>query len=128
MAELALQKKLTELGVWFKPQAYFHDKKKLFFPDFRLATTKNKLVVEVDGKSHLQKRQIEYDLQRSLWLRNSRNCIILRFTNEQVLDEMQMVIDSILNHNPLMKDGTYYGYLNVAEKQILDEYKMVVNA
>ena len=52
-----------------------------------------KLVIELDGGQHQQR--IEYDGRRTRWLR-SRAYTVLRFWNNEVLEDIDAVIDSIL--------------------------------
>lgn len=51
-----------------------------------------KLVIEVDGDSHLD--QVEYDLQRTHWL-EEQGLRVLRFTNEEVYFNLDGVIEAI---------------------------------
>ena len=97
-AEMVLAQALRTSGIAFKQQSYFLDEKTLFIPDFRLQCDYYKLVVEVDGPSHL--RQEQYDLKRSAWLRLHRNCRVIRFSNEQVISNVDAVIAEIQKHKP----------------------------
>ena len=54
-----------------------------------------RLGVEADGEIHLGKEQQEYDKQRTEYLAES-GIKILRFTNEQILNEIQEVLSNIL--------------------------------
>jgi very-short-patch-repair endonuclease len=53
-----------------------------------------RLGVEVDGEIHLEKEQHEYDNQRIKFLAEF-GIKILRFTNDQVLNEIQEVLSKI---------------------------------
>lgn len=53
-----------------------------------------KLVIEIDGKIHLRKENIEYDKMRTQLL-NYHNLQVLRFSNEEVLKDIQEVINRI---------------------------------
>lgn len=90
-AEVALWQQLQGrkiLGVRFRRQ-----KPALgFIPDFSCA--KPKLCIEVDGGYHLEPAQQEYDARRDEIFRY-RNYVVLRFTNEQVLTDMESVLDQI---------------------------------
>ena len=55
-----------------------------------------KLVVEVDGEIHLNKERHEYDLGRSAVL-NGFEITVIRFTNGQVLNSIDFVVDKILD-------------------------------
>ena len=52
-----------------------------------------KLVVEVDGRSHDER--IEYDAERTMWL-EGQGCRVIRFTNQQVMRDVVMVVEAIL--------------------------------
>lgn len=97
--EKTLLDALTRLNYWLKFQPYFFTDKHLFIPDFRLATTQYKLIIEVDGPSHNQQR--EYDAARTAWLQKNRNCVIERFSNEDVMMRIEMVLEKIAQHKPL---------------------------
>jgi very-short-patch-repair endonuclease len=76
----------SQLGVRFKAQ---HPIDK-FIVDFYCHNVK--LVIEVDGSIHeLQK---EYDINRSDEL-NNLGLNVIRFTNEEVLNDIELVIDEI---------------------------------
>ena len=53
-----------------------------------------RLVIEVDGGYHLSSEQKEYDIGRSAELENW-GLKIIRFTNNEVLEKMDIVIKSI---------------------------------
>jgi len=100
-AEAVLADALKKHDIWFKQQAYFHTADALYIPDFRLAIKYKKLIVEVDGPSH--KKSAWYDTKRTEWLAKNRNCVVLRFTNEQVLQDVEAVIKAILEYEPKRK-------------------------
>lgn len=100
-AEKALADALTERGIAFKQQAFFFTEHTLFIPDFRIPCKKYKLVVEVDGKSHNGRKQ--YDDSRTNWLEKHRNCRVVRFTNEQVLTNVELVVTEIKKNHPKLK-------------------------
>jgi very-short-patch-repair endonuclease len=52
------------------------------------------LVIEIDGGQHFE--QTAYDLERDTWLRN-QGFSVLRFWNNQVLNEMEAVKEVILD-------------------------------
>ena len=53
-----------------------------------------KLVVEVDGASHMTEEAKQYDAARDRWMRN-QGIQILRFTCAQVEHEIQTVLEQI---------------------------------
>jgi very-short-patch-repair endonuclease len=54
---------------------------------------KSKLVIEVDGDSHA--KQLEYDAARTQWLSEQHDYRLLRFTNHEVLTNIEAVIETI---------------------------------
>ncbi|MEO6610668.1 MAG: chorismate synthase [Chitinophagaceae bacterium] len=66
-----------------------------FIPDF--VCLEKKLVVEVDGTYHDEKEQKNYDDIRTKWL-TATQFKMLRFTNEQVLNNIGWVVEEIGNH------------------------------
>ena len=63
-----------------------------FIPDF--VCLEQKLIIEIDGEYHNTKDQQQYDIARTEWLKE-HNYSLLRFTNEQVLNEMPVVFQKI---------------------------------
>jgi very-short-patch-repair endonuclease len=63
-----------------------------FIVDF--ISIKNKLVIELDGSQHLE--QEEYDVERSAYL-ETKGYRVLRFWNNQVMDDIDGVIRAILH-------------------------------
>ena len=57
------------------------------------ACMEKKLIVEVDGGQHNE--QVSYDNERTAWL-ESRGYRVLRFWNNEVLEDVEIVSDSIL--------------------------------
>jgi very-short-patch-repair endonuclease len=53
-----------------------------------------KLVIEIDGAIHLSSENKEYDISRDIILKEFK-IEILRFTNDQVLQEPDLVIEKI---------------------------------
>jgi 5-methyltetrahydrofolate--homocysteine methyltransferase len=52
-----------------------------------------KLVIEVDGGSHLE--QEEYDQERTRWLEEEKGYQVIRFTNDDVLKNIHEVVEAI---------------------------------
>lgn len=57
---------------------------------------KVKLIIEIDGKIHETAENREYDISRDIIL-NEFKIHILRFTNEEVLNKTDLVVDKIKN-------------------------------
>jgi very-short-patch-repair endonuclease len=64
-----------------------------FIVDFYCAA--KKFIIEVDGSAHEHKQ--EYDQERERYLVNL-GYFILRFTNDQILEEMDQVLSAISNY------------------------------
>ncbi|MDD4924168.1 MAG: endonuclease domain-containing protein [Dehalococcoidales bacterium] len=56
-----------------------------------------KLVIEVDGSQHFYNDGLEHDKERDAYI-NSLGLKVLRFTNVEVLKNMQGVFDKIIEH------------------------------
>ena len=54
---------------------------------------KSKLVIEVDGDSHAEQK--EYDASRTQWLSEQHQYRVLRFTNHDVLTNIEAVVEMI---------------------------------
>ena len=63
-----------------------------FVVDFFCA--KAKLVVEVDGDSHAT--QVDYDTAHTKWLNEQRHYSVLRFSNDEVHNNIEAVLEAIL--------------------------------
>jgi very-short-patch-repair endonuclease len=73
-----------------------------YYPD--IACHRAKLIVEVDGSQHAG--AAEYDAERTAYLEN-RGYKVLRFWNNQVLQELESVLTTIAAHlpSPLAGEG-----------------------
>jgi very-short-patch-repair endonuclease len=63
-----------------------------FIADFYCAQAK--LVIEIDGDSHAEPDQVEYDAARTGWL-EMRGYRVLRFQNEAVHRNLEVVLESL---------------------------------
>lgn len=63
-----------------------------FIPDF--VCLEQKLIVEIDGKYHNTEEQKKYDEAREQWLKE-HNYRLIRFTNEEVLNYMPIVLQQL---------------------------------
>ena len=100
-AEQILIHALTDRHYWFRFQSCFYSPDLLFIPDFRLALTHQKLIIELDGAYHEDQRA--YDAQRTRWMEKNRNCVVIRFTNDEVLTNLPHVMQQIAAFNPKKK-------------------------
>jgi 5-methyltetrahydrofolate--homocysteine methyltransferase len=57
--------------------------------------TQAKLIIEVDGTSHLEHE--EYDKERTRWLEDEKGYRVIRFTNDDVLKNIHEVLEVIRN-------------------------------
>lgn len=53
-----------------------------------------RLVIEIDGDTHFTEHARVYDLERQRWLENL-NLRVVRFTNDDVLDNLDEVLNSL---------------------------------
>jgi len=56
---------------------------------------KQRLIIEIDGEYHSDKTQSEDDMQREMWLK-AQGFKIIRFTNEEVFNEIQTVMRGVV--------------------------------
>ncbi|MBN2342047.1 MAG: endonuclease domain-containing protein [Deltaproteobacteria bacterium] len=76
-------------GVKFRRQQVIHH----FIVDFFVPS--HRLVVEIDGKSHLDR--VEYDNAREIFL-EACGFRVLRFTNEEIEQDLYGVLDAVKRH------------------------------
>ncbi len=62
-----------------------------FIVDFYCA--KARLIIEVDGPIH--NKQVEYDREREAWLESHKGHRVIRFTNEEVMHDLEGVLAKI---------------------------------
>jgi very-short-patch-repair endonuclease len=55
---------------------------------------KSKLVLEVDGDTHAE--QTEYDAERTQWLNEQKQYRVIRFGNNEILQNIDGVLEKIL--------------------------------
>jgi len=53
---------------------------------------KAKLVVEVDGDTHADPQQAEYDAERTQWLNKQKHYRVVRFWNSEILDDIETML------------------------------------
>jgi len=89
-AEQAFRSLLAERNASYIHQAIFLDERSFFIVDF-LIKTPSRFAVEIDGEEH-EKRpsRADRDFRKSLFFKK-RNLTLVRFTNYQVLEEMDKV-------------------------------------
>ena len=89
-AEAALWQYLSDnkLGVHFRRQHPVYG----YIPDF--VSLKNQLIIEIDGGYHLEGEQPQLDAERTANL-NEAGFTVLRFTNEEVLCNIDNVLEEI---------------------------------
>ncbi|WP_281297624.1 leucine--tRNA ligase [Flavobacterium limnophilum] len=79
----------SNLGYKIRRQHYIGN----FIVDF--VSLDKKLIIEVDGGYHETKEQIELDEQRTLELEQKHLYKVIRFTNEEVLNDIKSVLSKI---------------------------------
>ena len=73
-----------------------------FIADFY--SHKVRLVIEVDGEIHSTEEQMEYDRSRNYFM-NELGLLVLRFTNQQVINNVDAVLFSIKEEVTKMLQG-----------------------
>jgi len=105
-AERIIDDLLANEGIIYKFQKPFYSDDCAFIVDFYFKNIYGKkYVIEIDGPVHNTKRQREYDKRRSMFLYKRRNCCVKRFTNKEVLEDPEKVLDKILALEPCRIDG-----------------------
>lgn len=102
-AEKELIQALQDIGIRFKFQRPVYDHSHCYIIDFWIFTKSAPLVVEIDGESH--KNRAEYDFQRTVFLQNKRNCKVIRFKNEQVFNDLTGIVRAIKFYEPLYHEN-----------------------
>lgn len=64
-----------------------------FILDFFCANAE--LVIELDGPSHFTPEQAAYDAERTLWLNEQKHYRVIRFTNAEVMNNVEGVLAKI---------------------------------
>ncbi len=64
-----------------------------FIVDFFCA--KAKLVIEIDGDVHADPNRAAYDAERTRWLDEQKDYRVIRFTNDNVLHNIDAVLEKI---------------------------------
>jgi very-short-patch-repair endonuclease len=76
------------MGIHFRRQHVLLD----YIPDF--VSLAKRLVIEIDGGYHLEGEQPQRDAERTFEL-SEQGFKVLRFTNEEVLGDIDKVLDTI---------------------------------
>ncbi len=76
-----------------------------YIPDF--VCLEKRLIIEIDGEIH--QHQLDEDAERQLILEEKKGYHFLRFTNEQVLNDIDAVIDDISNKLKVLPSGEDLG-------------------
>jgi very-short-patch-repair endonuclease len=66
-----------------------------YIPDF--VCLEKKLIIEVDGGYHNAAEQAQFDKVRTAWLEEN-NYRVIRFTNDEVIQSLPLVLDEISKH------------------------------
>jgi very-short-patch-repair endonuclease len=88
LAEELFKSKLRQHKIKYQFQRPFFSKTFQCIADFYFKQDKANIIVEVDGMYHQTKDQKIKDEYRSKWLIENRGCKILRFTNDEVLNDI----------------------------------------
>ena len=109
----------NRLGVKFRQQHVIGE----YIADF--LCVEKKLIIEIDGGYHNKPEQQKADSSRSQYF-YERGYVEMRFTNEEVLSDIDMVLNRIehILHSPLLQEGTgeaTYCYCPITHKATLGE-------
>ena len=109
----------NNLGVKFRQQHVIGE----YIADF--LCVEKKLIIEVDGGYHNKPEQQKADSSRSQYF-YERGYVEMRFTNEEVLSDIDMVLNRIehILQSPLLQEGTgeaTYCYCPITHKATLGE-------
>ena len=100
MPEKIIKQELEKDLIIFEFQKIFHIKKSGYVVDFALTNIFNiRYVIEIDGNSHNSKEAKRYDAIRTKYL-NKLGYIVIRFRNEDVINNLDYVMQGIYDLNP----------------------------
>ena len=68
-----------------------------------------RFAIELDGKQHGVEDAIAYDNERTMYL-NNLDIFVLRFTNEDLMKNIDTIIAKIKTRFPLIRKGDRGGY------------------
>ena len=95
--EVLVRDRLSELGIRHYFQYPFVSKRKCVIVDFAIPRGKRTfLVVEIDGGYHLTDKQKDKDQKRTIWIHEHTGAEVIRFTNEEVTQDLDLVIKEII--------------------------------
>lgn len=105
------RQKLIELKIKHKFQKAFFNKNFRCIVDFYITVSYLKVCIEIDGDYHNTEEQQKKDKYRSDWIIENRGCHIIRFTNNQVMNNIDHCIHEIalfFINNSTQKDSDNY--------------------
>lgn len=94
-AEKVFKKTLSSHKLKYQFQRPFHSANFRCIVDFIFKTDMAKIVVEIDGGYHASIEQKRKDEYRTKWLSEKRKCRIIRFTNEEVLENIDGCVNAL---------------------------------
>ena len=124
-AEMLLKSKLEKENIFFYfqraiPRGSY--KNKFYIPDFSIPIKndkyKNYLFIEVDGKYHENDKQKIKDALREIKLKQYYKNFLIRFTNEEIENNINKVIKEINNYIYSIKNREY---------QFLNNFNITLN-
>lgn len=93
--ELTLKNALEKEGLYFHFQKCFFNDSFSCILDFYFNKYSKRLAVEIDGGYHLTESQKEKDRFRTDWLFKNRKCEVLRFSNDEITEDVGFCISII---------------------------------
>lgn len=95
-SESILYNELKRLNVKFNFQKAYYNEDFVCIVDFFLRDCKKKkIAIEIDGGYHNTPEQKRKDKYREKWILEKRHCHIVRFTNEEVENDLKRVVYEI---------------------------------
>lgn len=94
--ELIFKEALIDSGIKFQFQKLYYSQFAVFILDFYIKTECGRYCIEIDGNSHNTPKQKEYDKKRAQWMEVKRKTKTIRFTNEQIENNLKDCVTQIL--------------------------------
>lgn len=85
-------------NIKFRWQSLCYTKEFQCIVDFFIKSDGQKIAIEIDGNYHLSKEQIEKDTYRTQWLKEKRGYDVIRFTNKQVNEDINLCLITLADY------------------------------
>jgi len=98
IAEKAFYTALTENNIRFRFQSLCYSDDFQCIVDFLIKSDGQNIAIEIDGGYHETDSQRQKDLLRTKWLKTHRNYDIVRFTNDDVLNNPNQCLTKLATY------------------------------